>query len=385
MMRPWLYVKMIYILFSCSPANEIDDTHILTISPNIDQSNDFNQRIIANLTDFLVSKNSSLTENTYWDTLDFKKYVYPYLDIHQMENSNQGANFFKPTLMEIAHTEDPDLKLLKIAFIGYNQKTKENQLKSIYNILAHKQDEKMVFKRCTEWLTHNWQTLNEESIIYKIPTCKNANKEEISRQLKEIQSICRFFETQPIPITYYSCSSPKEIFEIKGFDYHPLMYVSSSGGLADYGNIVYSGNDSEYYTHEIVHIYTMNLFPRINKFVDEGMATFFGGSGKFSYLWHRAQMKKFIAKDTDYNFAEHTDPFERLYFEEETPLPYMAAALIVERTLRMYGKEKLFELMQSSEGLWDILNLVGLNRENFHEELMNEIQRPPLDRTTYLN
>lgn len=117
-------------------------------------------------------------------------------------------------------------------------------------------------------------------MTYKISPNKTINETEIVQQQKDIEKICKSFKCNPISITYYSCVTPKELFEIKGFDYNPMMYVDKTGGLAEYGNIIFSGNTAEIYTHEIIHIYTSKLFPKIDKFIDEGLATYMAGSGK---------------------------------------------------------------------------------------------------------
>ena len=120
------------------------------------------------------------------------------------------------------------------------------------------------------------------------------------------------------------------------------MPIDKTGGLAKAGNIIFSGNDTEIYTHEIVHIYTHTLFPNVSSFLDEGVATYLCGSGKYDYGWHR-----------DW-FAQHLDPFERLNFEGETPIPYRASSHS-ERTKRIYGNEKLTEMFGSKSQIWDTL------------------------------
>ena len=155
-----------------------------------------------------------------------------------------------------------------------------------------------------------------------------------------------------------------------------MMYVDKTGGLADYGNIVFSGNNAEIYTHEIVHIYTSNIFPKIDKFFDEGIATYIAGSGKYDYEWHRKKLMKFISENPEYNFADHFDPYERLYFENETSIPYLTSALICERTIRIYGKEKLMQLLKSEVDIWTTLKSVGLAKDNINEELRKQIKLP---------
>lgn len=202
------------------------------------------------------------------------------------------------------------------------------------------------------------------------------NFTEMEQQQNEIQKICDFFNCSPISITYYSCIHPKELFEIRGFDYHPMMYSDQTGGMADYGNLIFSGNNSEMYTHEILHIYTHQLFPKINTFLDEGLSTYLAGSGKYNYLWHRNKMKKFIAENKDFDFAHHTDAYERIYFEGETSIPYTTAGLIMERTLKRYGKNGLFTLLNTTSDLWSALKRVGLTKENINAELRNQLNQP---------
>lgn len=365
-----------FLTLACNGQGSKQDNFALTVSPVIDKTDKINQTIIDTLTEFLKTKNSSLTENKNWLPSDFQKFIYPYLDIYNIENSRYGRDFFKPTLMEIVPTEKPNLKIVKIAFIGHNNDTKENQVKSIYNLIANIHQEKVLFSRYLDYTTQKWKTETKGSLTYKISPNKIINETEIAKQQKDIDEIHNFFQCKSITITYYSCINPKELFEIKGFDYNPMMYIDKTGGLVDYGNIIFSGNNSEIYTHEIVHVYTNNLFPKINKFIDEGIATYIVGSGKFDYKWHREKFDKFLTENKDFNFKEHIDPYERLYFEGETSIPYLTAALILERTKRVYGDKKIIELLKSEKEFWQTLSLVGLTQENINEELRKEIKLP---------
>jgi hypothetical protein len=375
-MKHILVILTTFLTLACNGQEPKQGKFALTVSPIIDKTDKTNQTIIETLTEFLKTKNSSLSENKNWLQSDFQKFIYPYLDIYNIENSRYGSDFFRPTLMEIIPTEKPSQKVVKIAFIGHNNETKENQLKSIYNIIANIHQDKVLFSRYLDFTTQKWETVTKGSLTYKISPNKIINDTEIAEQEKDIDKICNFFQCKPIAITYYSCINPKELFEIKGFDYNPMMYVDKTGGLADYGNIIFSGNNSEIYTHEIIHIYTSNLFPKIDKFIDEGLATLMAGSGKYSYEWHRNKLDKFLNENKDYNFATHTDAYERNYFEIETSIPYLTSALILERTLRVCGKEKLMELLKSENELWTTLKTVGLTKENINEELRKQIKLP---------
>lgn len=301
-MKQILLIVTTCLTLACNAQEAKQEKFVLTVSPNIDKTDLTNQTIVESLAGFLKTKNTSLTENKYWVKSDFKKFIYPYLDIYNIENSKHGKDFYLPTLVEIIPTEDLNKKIVKIAFIGHNSETKENQLKAIYNLIANIDQDKVLFSRYLDFSTEKWETVSNGSLTYKVSPNKTIKATEIAEQQKDIDKILNFFECKSISISYYSCVNPKELFEIKGFDYNPMMYVDKTGGLADYGNIIFSGNNSEIYTHEIVHIYTNNLFPQINKFLDEGIATYIAGSGKFDYEWHREKFDKFLTENKDFDF-----------------------------------------------------------------------------------
>lgn len=388
-MKNLLFAVISFTVLSCNantsniqlpeqkPVQENEIT--LEVSPYIDQKSEINQKLIRTLSEFFKTKNDSLTENKYWLESDFKDFIFPYLDISDFfyGGGKYDTFVFYPSLMEIVKTKSPDKWILKIAFMENDTKTQKHTVLGIYNIVAQKKDENIYLSRFVNYATQQWKTVKTEYITYKLPSEKNPNQSEILQQETEIKKLLNFFETKPIHITYYSCKNPKELFEIKGFDYHLMMYLNDTGGLAENGNIIFSGNNSEVYTHEIVHIYTTNLFPNKNIFLDEGLATYIGGSAGKDYLWHREKMKTFFEETPDFRLEQYRDPYG-IYFKEETPVLYTLFALVCERTIRLYGKEKLFDLFNTKADLWDLLSEVGLTKENIKEELVKEINLPPI-------
>lgn len=384
-MKKNILIFLILISYTTYSQYIYKDSILLTISPNIDKEDLFNKEIIKTFNLFLETKDSSYTSNKYWSKSDFEKYITPYSELGEIGRGRLGKHFYQPSLMEIITTNKENKKIIKVAFIGHNNETKSNLIKAIYNIVATKIDGKIIFSKYLDYATQNWKVLKESSITYKISAFKTINKQEVIRQKKDISKLCLFFNTKPIEIIYYSCITPKEVFELKGFDYHSMMYIDTSGGFSADKDLVLSGNNSEYYTHEIVHIYMRHLFPTIIPFFDEGFATYTGGSGKYNYTWQRDKLKKFLVENPSFKFEEHVkDPYERLYFEHETPIPYMIGALVCERVFRLYGKEKLFELFRSNKDVFDTLKIVGLTKENINNELLKEIELLPTS-TIYKN
>ena len=373
-MKKLLLILNFFVVFGCFGQKIDKDLH-LTVSVSINQNDEHIKEVISTVRAFLETKNDSYTENKYWLKQDFDKYKYPYIDLYNIENGRLGKNFYQPTLMEIIPTDQVNQWVVKLAFIGHNTETNQNQVRVIYNIIASKINDEIKLSRYQDFVLESWQYFKKESISYYISPVKKINEAEVSKQQKDIEMLCNFFNTQPIPLIYISCINPKEVFEVKGFDYNPMMYVGNTGGFAEHGNFILSGNNSEVYTHEIVHIYTMNLFPNIKPFFDEGLATFLAGSGTFDYAWHKEKLKRFLIQNPTFQIEHHMeDLYERLYFEEETSIPYLIAAVICEYVLEVHGKEIYFELLNDEDDLWNSLKKVGLTQENINNVIRNKLE-----------
>ena len=98
-MNKILLFFLTFLTLACNGQDTKQDKFTLTISPIVNQNNQSNQKIIEALVGFLKTKNSSLTENLFWVQSDFQKFIYPYLDIYNIESSRYGSDFFRPTLM----------------------------------------------------------------------------------------------------------------------------------------------------------------------------------------------------------------------------------------------------------------------------------------------
>lgn len=337
---------------------------IESISPVVNQKDSFNIEIIKNLGYFLVNKDTK-----YWLQSDFEIFKFPFHELKGIESGKEGAYFYKPSIMEIIPTEEENKRIVKIAFIGYHQKTKTSNIKAIYNVVAIKINDDIFFSKYLNYFTRNWTIKKVENITYIISPTRSFNIEEAFKQKKEIKKLSEFFSIEEFSITYFSTVSPEEVFRLKGFDYHPMMYVDKSGGFAEEFNIVISGNNSEYYNHEVAHLFISKAFTKLDSFFNEGLATYLGGSGKFDYLWQKNKLKEFLKENPKYDFFEHLDIYERFYFQEETPIPYLASAIICEMIIEKYGKEKLFEVLREGISVIETLKLFKLEKENLNNEM----------------
>ncbi len=352
----------------------------LHIGDFVNQDDPSRQKIIQTLGDFLNSKDAALYENPFWLTKDFENYPFPFIDIYGVQNKGNQPNFYNADLLKIVDTENPNLKLVKLAFVGVNDSTNLAELRNIYSLSAHiLPDESIRFSRSLDYNVSKWQKLQKGSITYFISPLRQANEDEMNTQLEEIETICDYFDTEPIPISYYSCINPVELFQIKGFDYTHGMYFHNTGGLIERNGHVFSGNNSELYTHEILHVYVNKLYPRANKVLDEGQAMVMGGSGNYDYAWHKENFRKHLSSNPDFLFSQHLDIYAKEYANVETSIPYMVGALTYEYVLHNFGKEKFLSLLNESGDFWEIIKKAGLTQDNFDDKLLSILQLNPQD------
>src|SRR5690606_31917920 len=99
--------------------------------------------------------------------------------------------------------------------------------------------------------------------------------------------IASLFSCDPIPVTYYKFKNPIDLFQNIGIDYVINQFYASSGGFAlQDTRTILAANNSEYYPHELCHIYTHPIRPAdlLTTYADEGFVTYMVGSGELSLL-----------------------------------------------------------------------------------------------------
>ncbi|MCH5715864.1 hypothetical protein [Niabella hibiscisoli] len=184
------------------------------------------------------------------------------------------------------------------------------------------------------------------------------------------------FRIEPLKFVYYKFKNAKELFNGLGFDYIYNMYLDTTGGLrSNSTEAVYCGNDSEIYTHEIVHLYTDKICNNLNSFANEGIATLLGGSGNISYTSGIKMIAKHISGKSGLNILETL--LNDTQVEGKVSMKYFLSALICKRVRDKSGIDGIKKLLCSGNSIDDFLmqtnELIGLNRENFNEYIRKAI------------
>ena len=365
----------ILLLTLCAFQVSAQDYHF-ALNPNIDTNQETNRLLIEKLETFLSTKNQDLRKNELWKAQDFEEFQYPYRDIYYIEKGWSQKHNYNPTLLAILPAEIKDHYILKFGFME-PQDTDVAHLRAIYNIVAEVRSGEVIFSRYVNYATRNWRKEKVGEVTYYTSPHRQFSNEEANAQQEFIQLLCNFLNTDEIPITYYSCIDPVELFNIKGFDYTYEMFFSKTGGLAGFNNHLYSGNNSDRYDHEVVHLYlSASLGTKLNSLLNEGIATYLGGSSGIDYQTHRSNLMKYVRENPDLDLSEHLNPYGRLYIYEDTSVPYVIGGLLCEMALKKGGKELLFQLLTETEN-GQVFEKLGLQSHTLDQKLKDLLKSRP--------
>jgi len=339
---------------STPPSNQPSSTNTteLHINPFVDTLTDSNSLLILqNLQHFLQTKNAAATQNEYWDNADFERYVYPYNDIFRIEEGK-----WQPNLLEIIPLQKDSLYQVKLAYM------QTNKLRFIYNFLAEGSSKMgFKFKRILAYQTHDWQEKKVGAIQYKITPSHTFKRKNAKKLHVFNKRVAKFFDTSPIEFTYYLCLSPAELFQIRGFDYHPMMYKYPTGGQNEtWTHTIYAGNDSEWYPHELVHSYTAKLYGKtIPRLFDEGIATYLGGSNEMTLGKHLTNLKNYLDNHPKADIMQMIWENKRIGTDGETAVLYAVGGLFCEAAIEKAGKKGLETLFEAGKEQEACLAAIG--------------------------
>ncbi len=329
-------------------------------------------KLLNALNGFLKTKNQSDTSNPYWIPSDFKANPTPYRDLFWAEYDRKTKNpiFFKPLLLEIIPTRLGGQYIVKLAYVGPDT-AKLGTLKFICNIVAVKQDNgEYKFRSALGFNAESWHKKIVGTITFVYHDSLN---NELAQKTNQFNiDLARKFVTKPLPITYHKCENPVEIFHLKGFDYSPWMYVDTTGGrLEDEGLL--AGNNSEWYPHEIVHCYTGTVFERRSRFIDEGCATYLGGSGGQSL----AEILKITS--TFYKSNPNRDILDDLQNEyrigRDLSVVYPLGGLICKLADEKFGFDGILRLLREDDFYKAVDKVLGVSKENLAEFFKRELSK----------
>lgn len=377
---------LILMVYSCKENKNIKSQNVINECTNIksvyvdypvsafSKVQKENDSIISRFKECINSKKRS-SYSKFWDTSDTIFFKSPYVDLYNIINFDYHS--YKPTIVAIQKLEDKFL--LKIALMG--QPEVFNSLYVIYNLYAVKNNAgKFVFQNALNETLKGWNTKSVENIKYYYDSNSAINEKEITKQLDFETKLISFLDVEKIDYKYIICENNHEAFSLLGYDYEDSMFLTNQQGGITFSKqkVIFAANNKATYPHEVTHIYTYEYFPKINTIIDEGFATYLGGSKGLSYMKHIKILEEYISKNK-ISISEYLFDNQKRYtaLNDSSSILYSAGALLCDLAYKKGGKKKLFDLMNSGNSDRDLKSTIevvfNIDIINFDQFIENEL------------
>lgn len=221
------------------------------------------------------------------------------------------------------------------------------------------------------------------AIDYYVHPFHTFRREEAEKMNQFNQAMAEEFGVEPLAFDYFVANSARHIVEFWGYAYMNRMYnPAQTGGVASWrNNIIYSGNNSSYFPHELVHLYTYHVVPKDpHLWVGEGIATFYGGKAGHSLDWHLQRLRQFLQDQPNFDLSDINALRRSIPNGEHiSDFRYIIGGLLMRKIYIKEGVDGLVEALQygnTDESFWHLLqDKLGITRKGFDHYIKQELQR----------
>jgi hypothetical protein len=273
--------------------------------------------------------------------------------------------------------------ILKSMFYEYDSTTKTVKLDYIAKIYVVPKGNSFKFLSSAQWYAQKWKNKMVGNISYYYPPEHIFDIRQASKLDSFNTNVSKLFRHFPIKFKYFVCESNAHLSEIFGYEFMPDQYgLSQTAGLCDVGNLtVFSGNGTEYYPHEVVHLYTSQYWSedKFHSWFDEGIATFFGGSRGYAIDWHLQKLKTFLEQHPEETLSNLFELTTIPNGEQMTGYNYAIGGLICKRVYEKEGMNGLFDLLKSGATDDDFYKAIekhfGVKKADFGTFIRDELKK----------
>lgn len=270
---------------------------------------------------------------------------------------------------------------LKSSF-SHLDKSGEIHLDVISSVYAKEINGKLLLISSAEYLKTVFEFQKVGSINYYIHPFHKFKIEEAEQMNAFNLELAKEFGVDPLKFDYFVASNARDIARTWGYEYMNRMYnPSGKGGIASWRNmIIYSGNNSSYFPHELVHLYTYNVVPKDpHIWVGEGIATFFSGTSTYSFHEHMLKLKQFLAKNPEYNLSDISKLKKTIPNGEfKSDFRYVIGALFMKNIYEREGVNGLIESLKYGTSDEDFFLLIydklKVTKNSFDEYIKKEMR-----------
>jgi len=360
----------------------IEDVTVLTFKIHASVTNsedDDAKEVIALWKSFLLSKYFVQANNAMWSYTHSPIPDYYLMKLYLLLQRNE-ANLVNTicTIIGVFPVEN-DHMALKCMFESEDQE--DDTLELLVSVYAKKENGLYMLVGSPDYYRQQRATRTIGQITYYIHPEHKFDEALATKMHQYNQYLASEFRTDPISFDYFVANYVRDATKIMGYDFTPKKYQAIQyGGLADKANsTIYAGNNSEYYPHELVHLYTFqHAANQYHPWVDEGIATFYGGSGGESLDWHLNKLKLFLEQHPDYPLNDLSKlNIDIPNGEHKTDFRYAIGGLIMKNIYELEGMRGFFESLTAGRQEADFFKLLesklGVQKTDFEQYIRGEL------------
>jgi hypothetical protein len=258
----------------------------------------------------------------------------------------------------------------------------EIHLDVISAVYAKKINGKYLLVSSAEYLKTVFEYRRIGNINYYIHPFHKFKEQEAEQMNAFNLKMAEEFGVEPLEFDYFVASNARDIARTWGYEYMNRMYnPSGKGGIASWQNmIIYSGNNSSYFPHELVHLYTFHVVPKYPHFwVGEGIATFYAGTSTYSFQGHMQKLKEFLNKNPNYDLSDITTLNKTIPNEEHaSDFRYVLGAFLMSKIYEKEGVRGMVESLgygTTDEDFFQLLHdKLEISKDDFDEYIKEEMK-----------
>jgi hypothetical protein len=338
--------------------------------------NQFGKKVSDLLSRFLNDLNNNNDWRPYYSSKSLNFVKYPMLNFSSIRFDNTTFIKENPTLISLYKLGSDTIA--KIHFSKMDSNNYSNILATL-NVGISKNIGEFELVDMFYINSKKLKYIDYSGIEYYYNPSHNFNKEIADQMVKKNMEYSNFFKIEEKKFKYFISENTIEMYKLQGFDYKFDMFnFSENSGLSSSSNkTIFSGNDSEYYGHELVHLYLDEKVKLAGHFwFHEGLATYLSDSRGYDLDWHLKAVKAYFENHKDY---DDKNIFELpVMISDYTGLPYAVGGLLCKLTYEKGGYPALFRLFEYGNTNEDfylaIENELGIKQENLIGFIKNYLE-----------
>ena len=364
----WLSMYLL-ILFGCVANPETKQLLRLTIHPSVGNTDHPDvQDVITLWHNYLSSQSHYVRESGYWHS---SRSQIPDAFLWSLHLNN----VLKPMQNDVlgVYPVDGGHYALKSAFMSPSSSQGDLQLDHIVTVYAQKIEGQFKLINSADYHRTRWEKNRFGRVTYYVHPEHVLHPEEALAMDSFNDILADQFEVPPLEFEYFVCNNARSVLSLLGFDFTPRQFqqMQSGGMAANYDNVIYAGNNSAFYPHELVHLYTYAKFKnQYHPWIDEGVATLFGGSSGYELEWHLQKLASFLNQNPSFpinNLSKLATDIPN--GEHITDFRYAIGGLICKLIFDQGGMPAIFKALQAGRSDQDFFKFLqshfGVQQEDF--------------------